>query len=94
MQFTKRLPLLVMMVFLLSVLTVEPEYTQGYENDTFPVFVESDAVFAICSNEFAITAPCLVFVEEIPLPLSSRPVASPVISCQSSRGPPAISLIS
>lgn len=94
MQFVKRLSLLVMMVFLLSVLTVEPEHTQGYGDDTFPVFVESDAVFAICSNEFTITIRCLILAEEVPLLLNSRPVASPVISSNHSRGPPAISLIS
>jgi len=87
-RFTKALAIVMMAVFLLSVLTVEPEYEQGYQSDDFPVFVENDAVFVIAGNEFTITFECLSLSEYIPLPHDSRPIPSPLISTNPTRGPP------
>ena len=93
-QFTKKFALIMMVIFLFSVLTVEPEYAQGYENDDFPVFVENDAVFAIFSNEFTITIQCLSHTDRILPTPDSHPAAPPFISTNPYRGPPSISLTS
>jgi len=87
-RFTRAFALIMTAVFLLSVLTVEPEYEQGYQNDDFPVFVENDAVFVIAGNEFTITVECLSLSEYIPLPHDSRPIPSPLNSTNPTRGPP------
>ena len=93
MQIARRLSFLMVTVFLFSVLTVEPESVQGYQGDDFPVFVESDAVFAICSSDFTITIRCFLAAEGVPLPDLPRPASSHVVSDNPSRGPPVISFI-
>ena len=87
-RISRRFAVIMMMVFLLSVLTLEPECVQGYGSGNFPVFVESDAVFAISSNEFTITIQCLPLAGETPSFSFSNPILSPFISTKDSRGPP------
>jgi hypothetical protein len=93
MKFIRRLALLLATVFVFSVLTVEPECVQGYQGDNFPVFVESDSLFAICSNDFAIPIRCFLATEIIPLPIHPRPASTHAVSDNPSRGPPVISFI-
>jgi hypothetical protein len=89
----KSLSFLLALVFAFSVLTVEPGHVQGYENDDFPAFVESDSVFAVCGMEFAVPIGCFDPVESVVVFVHFRPALPPLISCNPYRGPPTISFI-
>ena len=93
-SFTQRFSLFLVTLFLCSVLTVEPEYVRGYENDDFSVLVGKDAVFALCEDAFIIAAGYLPVAEHISLIYAHpRPVSLHIVSDNPSRGPPAISFI-
>jgi hypothetical protein len=89
----KSFSFLLVLVFVFSVLTVEPEYLQGYENDDFPAFVESDAVFALCSMGFTLPTHCFGLAECVVISSHFRPASPPLVSDNLHRGPPVISFI-
>lgn len=94
-RFAKRLSVLMAVLFLLTVLTPEPERLQGYQSDDFPVFVESDAAFALCSTDFNADIRCFLMPEgALPPQTHPSPVSWRAVSGNPSRAPPAISLIS
>jgi hypothetical protein len=84
---------LLALVFVFSGLTVEPGYVQGYENDDFPAFVESDSVFAVCSMEFTVPIRSFGPVESAVDSVHFRLTSPLLISCNLYRGPPIISFI-
>ena len=84
---------LLALVFVFSVLTVEPGYVQGYENDDFPAFVESDSVFAVCSMEFTVPIGCFGPVESVVISATFVSASPPLASGNLYRGPPTISFI-
>jgi hypothetical protein len=93
-SFKQRFSLFMLTLFLCSVLTVEPEYVRGYENDDFSVSVGKDAVFALCEDAFTIPTGHFLVAERISfLYAHPRPVSWHIVSDITPRGPPVISLI-
>ena len=77
-------------VFLLSIVTAEPDYVQGYRARGLPVLVEKDAAYAVCD---APTLSCDYFLWVTPL-CRTKPVAPSLsnhIISTFYRGPPLLS---
>ena len=83
----KRSSLLLAAIVLFSVLTVEPDYLQGYAKIGFSAFVERDAYYALCSA-LTITLDCHFRTRLVPVVRQVCFVPSHTVATYTNRGPP------